>query len=230
MRQTLYWFFAAGSFGVVATIMSIIVCSVFVVYPSASIKRYHDAESGFFGIIQTSSYDFAVCRVIGAERTIRSWGDLEFEAETEDPAIPSWSLVRRNKLNELPSGWSIQAWAEDARGWPFLVAMSYMRPTWRESISEEAWTLKSGFDWNDSKGAMQLLSFKGSCTILPTRVLWPGFAANVVFYASCIGALGMTFHSSRRQMRKRRGRCIRCGYPLDTSVMDCCPECGEVIS
>lgn len=59
---------------------------------------------------------------------------------------------------------------------------------------------------------------------LPTEIIWPGFLANSLIYASffCAGFLAL---GSRRRRRLRNGLCLRCGYDI-SATPDKCPECG----
>jgi len=63
---------------------------------------------------------------------------------------------------------------------------------------------------------------------LPLLPLWPGFLVNTAFYAILLFALARIPRMVRRVMRRRRGRCISCGYDrggLETTAA--CPECGR---
>jgi hypothetical protein len=71
--------------------------------------------------------------------------------------------------------------------------------------------------------------------VLPLRPLWPGFALNTAVYGtiifvlwSALAALWSAPGLVRRRVRKRRGRCIGCGYNLRGrgSAGGPCPECG----
>jgi hypothetical protein len=64
---------------------------------------------------------------------------------------------------------------------------------------------------------------------VPTTPLWPGFLANTLFYGAMVWALSQILLILRRRSRRRRGRCVRCGYNragLAAAVV--CPECGHL--
>ncbi len=64
------------------------------------------------------------------------------------------------------------------------------------------------------------------------RPLWPGFAANTVFYMTILATLWLLirvgyFYAFRRLIRQRRGLCPACAYPMGES--DVCTECGKAL-
>jgi len=61
--------------------------------------------------------------------------------------------------------------------------------------------------------------------IVPYGIDWPGFLLGALFWGAVIGVLWWTLRAGRRQHRRRRGRCIACGYPIGAS--DVCTECGR---
>lgn len=62
---------------------------------------------------------------------------------------------------------------------------------------------------------------------LPLLPLWPGFLLNTFFYALLLFALIRTPRVLRRAVRRRGGRCDRCGYDRQGLDPDAaCPECG----
>jgi hypothetical protein len=63
-----------------------------------------------------------------------------------------------------------------------------------------------------------------SSVYLPLRPLWPGFAINTIFYAAILWVLFFAPGAVRRTIRRRRGLCPACAYPIGTSSV--CTECG----
>ncbi len=61
---------------------------------------------------------------------------------------------------------------------------------------------------------------------LPLTPLWPGIAINTVFYGAILWLLVPGPFALRRYVRRRRGRCITCGYDLRGAFDEGCPECG----
>ncbi len=66
---------------------------------------------------------------------------------------------------------------------------------------------------------------------VPTRPIWPGFAINTIFYSVLLWLLTVGPFTARRMIRRKRGRCIKCGYDLrGHSGGEKCPECGNELS
>ena len=60
--------------------------------------------------------------------------------------------------------------------------------------------------------------------LIPLCPIWPGFAINTLFYAGVLWMLCCGPFALRRMIRRRRGRCPQCGYPIGQSPV--CTECG----
>ena len=62
---------------------------------------------------------------------------------------------------------------------------------------------------------------------LPIKPIWSGFAINTILYAAILWLLSLCPSATRRLIRRKRGRCIKCGYDLrGHSGGEVCPECG----
>jgi hypothetical protein len=66
--------------------------------------------------------------------------------------------------------------------------------------------------------------------VLPTSILWPGFAINTLFYAAVLWLLFAAPFALRRRLvirrRIKRGLCPKCAYDLRAAQSNTCPECG----
>jgi len=69
-------------------------------------------------------------------------------------------------------------------------------------------------------------AFAFSSEFLPLRPIFPGFLVNTLFYAAMWFGIFFGVAALRRFIRKRRGRCVKCGYDLRGDVAAGCPECG----
>jgi len=62
---------------------------------------------------------------------------------------------------------------------------------------------------------------------MPSIPLWPGFAINTLFYAGVLWVLFAGPFALRRMIRRRRGQCAHCAYPIGQSPV--CTECGAAV-
>lgn len=61
---------------------------------------------------------------------------------------------------------------------------------------------------------------------LPLHPIWPGFAINTIFYSAILWLLILAPFTARQMIRRKRGRCIKCGYDLRGRSEGGCSECG----
>ena len=102
---------------------------------------------------------------------------------------------------------------EEARGWP----MRSLMWVWPRKESD---TLIRALNLGDVQGPV------GIPRALPLQPIWPGFAINTLTYAAVLWLPFAPF-TIRRVIRRRRGRCIKCGYDLRHAEHQACPECGQ---
>jgi len=65
-----------------------------------------------------------------------------------------------------------------------------------------------------------------SPVVIPTRILWLGFIGNTALAAVVLITAGAAFKTYRTSRRRRKGRCLACGYDLSGQTTPGCPECG----
>ena len=94
--------------------------------------------------------------------------------------------------------------AEIVHGWPLLALTS---------------------EWPEHGGTTSTAIHYGD-EVLPMIPIWPGFVINTIFYAVVLGLLTLGPFTARRMIRRKRGRCIKCGYDLGHADHRACPECG----
>jgi hypothetical protein len=104
-------------------------------------------------------------------------------------------------------------------GWP---SASLAAVLWRHWSGNEL--VQESLDW--LTGIPTHREARISMT-LPVVPLWPGFAINTLFYAVILWLLFATPFALRRRLRRKRGLCPACAYPIGTS--DVCTECGRSI-
>lgn len=62
---------------------------------------------------------------------------------------------------------------------------------------------------------------------LPLLPIWPGLVGNTLFYGVIWFMLLLAPGAVQRMLRRRRGRCEHCGYPIGSSPI--CTECGGTL-
>jgi len=81
-----------------------------------------------------------------------------------------------------------------------------------------------------SRGEWMVFESLTSYLQLPIRPYWPGLIRNVLFWATLSAVPIMGFPMLRRALRRRRGQCVQCKYPMPEASArgrPCiCPECG----
>ncbi len=63
--------------------------------------------------------------------------------------------------------------------------------------------------------------------VIPLRIIWTGALANTAVYGATLFLILFFAFDARTTCRRRRGRCIACGYDLRGANHAVCPECGE---
>ncbi len=105
-----------------------------------------------------------------------------------------------------------------ATGWP-----------WR-AMTSQSWVFRNPPDstsvWREElRGNLELLKLPSGRIILPLRPIWRGLLGDSAVFAAASWILLIGLGSFRGLMRRRRGRCPRCGYDIRNTPPPC-PECG----
>ena len=157
-----------------------------------------------------SRYKPGACHIQGHVSTLISGWD-------ENP--PRWSITATRPSNQ-DDRHRLQI-HEYARGWPML--SQYYR--W-SSTGGRAYVLDWG--WRVSWLTKRQAPDDGGA--VPLAVIWPGFLVNTVFYAAILWPFTCGPFVLRRLIRRKRGRCPKCGYDLRGQPPEVgaagCPECG----
>lgn len=135
-----------------------------------------------------------------------------------DRLVPAWSVVRRQPAESDP--W-LMLYVEDARGWPLLALRSQTAqapPGNRPSEPVTTWGIALDKARDSTLDSL----------VLPLRPIWTGFAIDTLLYAGLAFGLFICPGMLKHAVRRRRGRCQRCGYDLRGSSQSAvCPECGN---
>ena len=122
---------------------------------------------------------------------------------------PSWAGLR------TPPAADYEIRHAHAYGWPFI-------SMWQDYL------YTGGGYGGDLVHGLQLAFLPadgGFARAVPLCPIWPGFAVNALFYAAvlCVPICGL--FALRRLIRRRRGLCPACAYPMGESAV--CTECGK---
>ena len=112
-----------------------------------------------------------------------------------------------------------------ASGWPFLCLHFLMT----ESYFEADYRENTGPIVNPDLGWQGAIVLGGrneySVRALPIVPIWSGVLVNMAFW-TVLWFPPLNFHAIRNWLRRRRGRCAKCGYDLRGQFAAGCPECG----
>ncbi len=142
--------------------------------------------------------------------------------------LPAWASDLA-PLEPPESSWSDDAAVESA-GWPAVAMRTRYDVEWRRVAGlhplQPSIRITEGILLTP-KAAARRADLLYTTKALPLRPIWPGFAINTLFYAAILWLLTLGTFTARRMIRRKRGRCIKCGYDLrGTSGGEVCPECG----
>jgi hypothetical protein len=145
--------------------------------------------------------------------------------EEYQSVLPTWS---RAKIGEPILSFQTRlqdpiVYAEFASGWPMLALRSMQVTRMGEVIPivrTGYWELPSWIPWGDPNNP------RGDH--MPFVPIVHGFAINTLFYAGVLWVLFAGPFALRRMIRRRRGQCPACAYPLGQSPV--CTECGAAVT
>jgi hypothetical protein len=111
------------------------------------------------------------------------------------PGAMPW--VDRAPIGQPPRTWAVAA------GWPKL-SLAARGP------------VATGRQWGAERSGL---------TSYATDPIWPGFLVDTAFWGGAAFVVWSVPGLVRRGVRRRRGRCVGCGYELNGLAV--CPECGS---
>lgn len=113
---------------------------------------------------------------------------------------------------------------EDRRGWPFPALSYTIDAIDSELVTRPAmYRVTNGIPLKPSKGKKDILL---SCRALPTKPIALFFLADTGLFSLFWFASFQIPKLALRWMRKRKCRCLVCGYDRQHLVTNICPECG----
>ena len=128
------------------------------------------------------------------------------------PNLPRWS--RPSKTLSVADIASTPPQGERAQGWPFLALRT-------KTTRSDRWWFGINLDTDDSS-----IANWSDLRVLALYPIIPGFAINTIFYAAILWGPTLGPFTARRMIRRKRGRCIKCGYDLRGDFSAGCSECG----
>lgn len=157
-----------------------------------------------------------------------------------------WALalgLRPRERREIrPPHWSRMDWqtppranqwpslrVDDARGWPALSLASHVRMEVVVSPTQPIATITTSRAWivDDTQLQQFVLDAEWTTVIVPFRPVFPGFIINTLFYGLFLWLLFAAPFAARRLLRRSRGQCRKCAYPIGVSRV--CTECGAAV-
>lgn len=143
-----------------------------------------------------------------------------------DEAIPHWSRFRRT-LNDAERAELRTVCAEEAYGWPMLslgLRAESDWPMWGTNFllsnQPRPYRTVNAIVITPSTPILRRWD------LLPFGIIWRGLLLDSGLYATIWGALSFVPRPLRHMIRRKRGRCIECGYNLLGDFEQGCPECG----
>jgi len=114
---------------------------------------------------------------------------------------------------------------ETSAGWPmYCLRGQQLDPVMHPDLTATGWWAKSGILLD--RRARDKYGSSGQ-TLMPLDPIWTGFLVDAISYGGLLWLVTFGLRPLRRLVRRTRGRCAACGYPLTALTTDRCPECGS---
>ena len=162
--------------------------------------------------------------ILTREELVPWWSNLSQVMDEQVRAVHAQESTRRaqgDKTTVRPT-----VLFDDARGWP----LPALRCRWDHGLvpggPEGGEILQGGIELEPANPQqMSSLSIDDQ-RALPYWPIWRGLAVDTSFYATILFVLLGGIDFTRRELRRVRGRCIKCGYDLRGDFSTGCSECG----
>ena len=152
------------------------------------------------------------------------WPDYEPTPDSLSASLPEWSdEFLLGKLHSVVDEEYLVSTQVLGTGWP-LPALWCAPATADPSGSDEIYHSAVGGIALDVRPPHYWRTFR--VRTLPLLPIWRGLILNTIFYAGILWLLWSSPFAARRFIRRRRCRCVTCGYDLCGTEQEGCPECG----
>ena len=170
----------------------------------------------------------------GSDKTFRAFYEpiervppsLRPAGATDPFSWPPWGEfleARHRLLDEYSESLYIEReGCEHCAGWPLPAAWYSIR-----DMGNKRFQLSGAIPLptaQTANGMMRVYLIRG----LPYRPIWPGLAINSVFWGAIAFGVVNAYGRTRRTLRRRRGLCPACAYPVGASPV--CTECGAAVT
>lgn len=178
-------------------------------------------------VVRSHSWGFAGMHMVGdrpPDSTLETRGDeegivadIQFSSHVQRPDVLDAVLV-------VNAGWPMRAL--EGRRWHLSVPVGW-------HFSETGFAMQQQGERATSVSEFELpvnvnTAGAGESRMLPLLPLWWGFTINTLLYGMILWLLFLGPFAARRMLRRRRGLCARCAYPIGKSPV--CTECGAAVS
>ncbi len=192
--------------------------------------RIRDVSTGSPEYVRLQRFGWLPRRGMNLDRYVvtrtewQTFGRISYNC-TED-----WVLIEGSSI--IPNGGPPSVWIVSGvvAGWPIAMLRGELwGPKEVMHPSTDTNSRSPRPDWACVwKCSFETLGFiQPRAIILPLRPLWPGLVVNSAFYGLLLWLLSLVPSIIRRGLRRRRGRCVKCGYDLRGNPAGGCPECGD---
>ena len=128
--------------------------------------------------------------------------------------LPYWAKLATPRAEYASGAHDFEMILVESRGWPLQALRCEVIPRGGPLLFGVLGAIETPWQW-------KVVSRPRSLPLLP---VWPGFIANTLGYAVVLWLLIPGPFALRRWVRRRRGLCPKCAYPVGESAV--CTECG----
>jgi hypothetical protein len=131
-------------------------------------------------------------------------------------ADPILLCLMLGAVTTVAVAWGIANWFE-LETWTFYSPYTSPSTSTFPSEGAQGWPFRA---------LSQESSYRTRNLALAFTPLWRGFVIDTLFYGAVWLGVFFGFASAKRAIRRKRGRCPRCGYDLRGDLATGCSECG----